>query len=125
MAGSHGHERAFPSRIFLVEDEGAVALLLEDMLSELGYEISASAARLAKACDIAQVGEFDFAILDVNLAGEPAFRVAAILQERHIPFVFSTGYGGGAIPAQFSEYPVLSKPFSLEQLRQEIFNALL
>jgi CheY-like chemotaxis protein len=117
--------RPSPLRVFVIEDEGAIALLLEDMLSELGYEIAASAARLAKACDMARMGEFDFAILDVNLAGEPVFPVAAILQELRIPFIFSTGYGGGAIPAQFSKYPALSKPFSLEQLRQAILDALL
>ena len=32
------------------------------------------------------------AILDINLGGEMVFPLADLLRERHIPFVFATGY---------------------------------
>jgi DNA-binding response OmpR family regulator len=111
-------------RALVVEDEGSVALLLEDMLVTLGCEIAASVARLAQACTLAQTGTFDFAILDVNLAGELGFPVAHILRERGIPFLFSTGYGESAVPPEFGNYPVLGKPFSMKQLRETISAAL-
>jgi CheY-like chemotaxis protein len=111
-------------RALVVEDEGSVALLLEDMLAELGCEIAASVARLAQACTVAQTGFIDFAILDVNLAGELGFPVARILRERQIPFVFSTGYGEEAIPPEFGASPILRKPFSLKQLRETISAAI-
>jgi DNA-binding response OmpR family regulator len=111
-------------RALIVEDEASIALLLEDMLAALGCEIGASVARVAHACSLAQTGTFDFAILDVNLAGELGFPVAQILRERRIPFLFSTGYGEGAVPPEFGIYPVLSKPFSMKQLREAISTAL-
>src|ERR1051325_3229252 len=102
-------------RALLVEDEGSIALMLEDMLGALGCEIAASVARLAQACTVARTHSFDFAILDVNLGGELSFPFALILRERGIPFLFSTGYGEGAVPPEFGTYPVLNKPFSKKQ----------
>jgi CheY-like chemotaxis protein len=108
----------------VVEDEGSIALLIEDMLLELGCEIAASAAHLAQAREVACSAGFDFAVLDVNLAGQPAFPVAKILRERRIPFVFSTGYGASGIPEEFKGTPTLSKPFAVDELREKIAFAL-
>lgn len=111
-------------KALVVEDEASVAFLIEDMLQELGCEIVASVATLAKACRMAATGTFDFALLDVNLNGERAFPAAEILRSRNIPFVFSTGYGPVGLPAEFANRPVVTKPFSAEQLREQISIAL-
>lgn len=108
----------------LVEDEGTVAILIEDMLRELGYEVAASVANLRDACRIADTAEFDIAVLDVNLAGNPSYPVAAILRKRSIPFVFSTGYGASGIPPEFKAQPILAKPFSFEDLESKLSEAL-
>jgi DNA-binding response OmpR family regulator len=42
---------------------------LEDLLAELGYDVVATAADLDTALELAKHERFDFAILDVNLAG--------------------------------------------------------
>ena len=107
-------------RVLVVEDEGAVALLIEDMLQDLGCEITASAGRLAEACRIAATAEIDLAVLDVNLDGQPVFPVAEILRKRQIPSIFSTGYGVSGLPREFIGHPVLGKPFSLKDLQQAI-----
>ncbi len=111
-------------KALLVEDEGGVALLIEDMLQDLGCEIAGSAARLEQACEMAHKLKADFAILDVNLDGRPAFPVARILRERQIPFIFSTGYGAMGMPPEFEAAPVLAKPFVIEQLERKILDAL-
>jgi len=36
-------------RVLLVEDEGLVALMIEDMLVDLGFNVTASAAQVKKA----------------------------------------------------------------------------
>lgn len=110
--------------MLVVEDEGAIAMLIEEMLEDLGCEIVASVARLAAAQERASTAHIDLAILDVNLAGERAFPVAQILRSRGIAFVFSTGYGASGVPAEFAGYPVLHKPFSEEELRRKIGLAL-
>ncbi|TIV33613.1 MAG: response regulator, partial [Mesorhizobium sp.] len=67
-------------RALVVEDEGSVALLIEDMLEQLGCVVAASVATLGKALSAASVEPFDFAVLDVNLGGELVFPVAQELQ---------------------------------------------
>ena len=69
-------------RALVVEDEGSIALMLEDMLGALGCEIEASVPRPAQACTVATTGSFDFAILDLNRAGELGFPLAYILRQR-------------------------------------------
>ncbi|MDR6820870.1 CheY-like chemotaxis protein [Neorhizobium sp. 2083] len=114
----------FGLKVFVVEDEGFVALMIEDMLEDLGCEIVASAARLADALRLAATVQVDLAILDVNLAGQPSFPIAEILQERGIPFVFSTGYGQSGLSREFADQPLIGKPFSIKELQQTIAFAL-
>jgi len=109
----------FPGlKVLVVEDEGSIALLIEDMLLELGCDLRASIGRLDKACIVAGTISVDFAVLDVNLAGELVFPVAEILRKRAIPFLFSTGYGG--LPERFRDCLVLNKPFTIEDVRRKI-----
>ncbi|MCK1340990.1 response regulator [Bradyrhizobium sp. 38] len=108
------------ARVLLVEDEGLVALMIEDMLEELGLKVVASAAHVPKACELASRASFDLALLDVNLAGERVFPVARILRDRKIPFLFSTGYGGPPLEEEFSDAPAIGKPFSIDQLKEQL-----
>jgi CheY-like chemotaxis protein len=101
-------------RVLLVEDEALVAMLVEDMLADEGCVVAATATRvneaIAKASDVSL--EFDIAILDVNLAGEPVFPVAEALAKRGVPFAFATGYGAGGLPDAWKNRPTLQKPFT-------------
>jgi DNA-binding response OmpR family regulator len=108
------------ARVLLVEDEGLVALMIEDMLEQLGLKVVASAAHVKKACELATSTSFDVALLDVNLAGEFVFPVARILRDRRIPFLFSTGYGAPSLEEEFSTAPAIGKPFSIEELKEKL-----
>src|SRR5690242_9428805 len=66
-------------RVLVVEDEAMIRMLLEDMLSELGCTIAGATAHVDEAVEFAQTAEFDVAILDVNLNGQPILPVADIL----------------------------------------------
>lgn len=103
-------------RILVVEDEMLVAMNIEDMLLDLGHEVAGLASRVEPALALAREGEFDVAMLDVNLAGKPSFPVAEILIERGIPVLFATGYGIKGIPEAFHACPVLQKPFREKDL---------
>lgn len=111
-------------RVLVVEDEGAIALLIEDMLLDLGCTIAASVGRLADACEMARHGQYDFALLDVNLAGEVVTPVADIVHERGIPFAFSTGYGSKGLPEKFTGHVVVAKPYLIADLERAIGRAL-
>jgi CheY-like chemotaxis protein len=103
-------------RILVVEDELLIRMLLEDMLGDLGYVIAASVGQIEEAIDLASTGDFDCAILDVNLNGRDVYPVAEILKQRALPFAFATGYGGRGLPENYRSYPTLQKPFQLDVL---------
>ena len=103
-------------RILLVEDEMVIALLLEDLLVVLGYEVVGPVGRLREALAMAESEAPDAALLDVNLNGEKVYPVANSLAARNIPFVFLTGYGAAGIPAPYRDRPTLQKPFRRQDL---------
>ena len=111
-------------RILIVEDEAAISLLLEDMLLDFGCEVVGPAGRLAAALDLAATESFDLAILDVNVAGEPIYPLVEALEQRKVPFVFSTGYGSAGIKDAYRDRPVVQKPFAQNELRQRLLSAL-
>ena len=101
-----------------------VAIELEDILVSLGHEIVVIAPRLNQACALARNANIDLAVLDLNLAGEPSFPVAAILRERAIPFLFMTGYGASGLIDGYRDELTLSKPFARHNLERAIAQAL-
>lgn len=111
-------------KVLVVEDEAIVALMIEDMLNDLGCGIAACVGTLADARTVAAAADFDIALLDVNLGGKLVFPVAEILRERQKPFFFSTGYGISGLSREFSDYPVLVKPYTTDQLRRMIAQVL-
>ena len=88
-------------RVLIVEDETMIAMLLEDVVAEGGYTVVGPVGRLAGALAVAVSGEIDAALLDANLHGESVFPLARVLAERHIPFVFLTGYEVRNFPEEF------------------------
>jgi CheY-like chemotaxis protein len=111
-------------RILVVEDELMIRMLLEDMLGELGHTVAAEAARIEEALDAAKNADFDIAILDVNLNGQPISPVADALVARGMPFVFATGYGERGLPEPYRDRPTLKKPFQMDGLKQMLQTAL-
>lgn len=111
-------------RILVVEDELMIRMLLEDMLGELGYTVAAEAARIEEALEAAKNADFDIAILDVNLNGQPISPVADALVARGMPFVFATGYGERGLPEGYRDRPTLKKPFQMDGLKQMLQTAL-
>jgi DNA-binding response OmpR family regulator len=113
-----------PCKVLIVEDETLIAMLVEDMLVDLGYEVLGPATRLQRALEMAREESFDVALLDINLASEQSFPVALVLRERGIPFIFATGYGSKGLDERFRDEITLQKPFEMRQLEQAIFSAL-
>jgi DNA-binding response OmpR family regulator len=105
-------------RILVVEDEVLIGMMLQDMLSDFGCEVIGPIIRLAPALEVAKQEQVDLAILDVNLAGEAVFPVADALQSRKVPIIFSTGYGTADLVGPYKEFPTLSKPYDVDELRR-------
>lgn len=110
--------------IFVVEDESLIAMLLEDILEELGCAVVSSALTLKQAMGQADTVGADVAILDINLGGDPIFPVAAKLAARGIPIIFASGYGATTLPDEWRDRPTLPKPFSAEQVAAAVAAAV-
>jgi CheY-like chemotaxis protein len=113
-------------RVLLVEDETLVAMLLEDMIGDLGGTVVGAASRVGRALEIVNdpATKIDVGLLDVNLAGEDAFPIAAALAERGVPFAFSTGYGNAGLPELWRSRPTLQKPFTQDQVQSVLSRTL-
>ncbi|HUQ34755.1 MAG TPA: response regulator [Aestuariivirga sp.] len=107
-------------KVLVVEDEAIIAMMLEDMLTDLGHEVAATAGRLDQAMKLVAIQLFDFAILDVNLNGEETYPLAARLKELGVPFIFSTGYGATGLNKEWRAVPLLQKPFEVQSLADAI-----
>ena len=112
-------------RILVVEDEMMIAMLVEDMLAELGCSVVGPAHALEAALNLARTEQgIDAALLDVNLGGQPVFAVADALREKGVPAIFSTGYGDAGLRDVDRGSPVLQKPFRAHDLAKALNEAL-
>ena len=101
-----------------------VAILIEDMLADLGCTVLWTAHRVGRALERLAQSAPAAAVLDVNIAGDEVYPVAAVLADRSIPFVFATGYGARGLQEPWSVRPIVQKPFQMEQLAQGLLAAL-
>ncbi len=107
-------------RVLVVEDELMIRMLLQDMLTDLGHTLAGEAGGIEEALMLAKQSEFDVAILDVNLNGQPISPVVEVLVARGLPFVFATGYGQRGVPEPYRMTPTLQKPFQVNALAEAI-----
>ena len=110
--------------LLLVEDETIVALLVEDMLTELGCRNVLHAAAVPEALTLLRTRRPDAAILDVNLRNVLVYPVAEHLAAAHIPFVFATGYGRGGLANRWRDMPVIQKPIERPALAAALLSML-
>lgn len=124
MAVNKNPQNLAGARVFIVEDEFAVLLLVEDMLTELGCTIAGAASIMSEAVGMAGSLELDAAVLDYNINGEPVDPVAELLAARQVPMVFSTGYGRSGITSRWRTCPILQKPYRTEELASALGRAI-
>ena len=108
------------ARVLVVEDEMMVAMYVEDLLTELGYEVVAVATGFDQALTMAREAEVDFAVLDINLNGHLSFPIADALRERGIPFLFASGYGSRGLNDNHRHAVRIQKPFRSRELAAAI-----
>jgi len=107
-------------RILVVEDEMFVAMMIEDLLRNLGCEVVGPAANVSDALKLVATHPLDGAVLDVNLGRERVFPVADTLKRDVVPFVFVTGYGPSALTQAYDHHPMIRKPFEPESFGDDL-----
>jgi DNA-binding response OmpR family regulator len=107
-------------RVFVVEDETMISMALEDTIEMLGYQIIGPVAQLDEALILATNGDFDCAILDVNIRGGKSYAVADLLLKRGCPFFLTTGYSDWSLPKHLTGQKRLTKPYSTSELEIQL-----
>lgn len=110
-------------RILVVEDEALIAVMVEDMLAELGSIVLGPAATIEQALALLSHEEIDAAVLDVNVRGERIDPVAEALAARGVPMLFATGYGEVRL-ASGAATTVIDKPYTQEKLARGLAAAM-
>jgi len=103
-------EKLSGQHVLIVEDEYFLAQDLVDFFQDLGVQVLGPAASVSEALKLLESAEVQGAILDVNLRGERVYPVADVLRQRHVPFVFASGYGGELEPRAYADVPRCIKP---------------
>jgi two-component system, response regulator PdtaR len=115
--------------ILVVEDDPLVAVLIEDLLTEAGYQVIGLAASGSEALYLAEEATVGLALVDVGLVGPlDGIELACLLRGRfNIPTIFLSGAADvetrrRAAAAQPLDF--LAKPFRPSQLYNAIEQAL-
>jgi DNA-binding response OmpR family regulator len=106
-------------RVLIVEDEALVAMELEALLRQAGWDVLGPVGRVDMALALIDQQRPDAALLDLNLQGETALPVALALKAKDVPFVILSGYNRSQDDApELRDAPRMSKPIMHRSLIQ-------
>ena len=128
-AGINAWEEAAARRIFIVEDEKAVADNLEELLKCMGYAIAGRALSGEEAIEQVAITRPDLVLMDIRLQGKiDGIEAAQIITGRHeIPIVYLTAHSDRSIQDRIqvtTPFGFILKPFDEGELRMVIEIAL-
>lgn len=106
-------------RILVAEDESLIAMQLEDVLRDLGFDVVGPVSTVKDVVSCVEAEELGGALLDVNLRGEAVLGVLPRLKDRDLPFIITSGYDAASLfPPEFQDVPRVAKPFDEDELRR-------
>ena len=101
-------------RVLLVEDSPVVGPFTADLLVELGCEVVGPAPNMAEARKVIEAEKVDAALMDVHIRGERVFPLCEMLDQRGVPFLFTSGYADWSMPEKWRDRPRLQKPYTID-----------
>jgi CheY-like chemotaxis protein len=110
--------------VLLVEDDGLLAMMLEDLVREAGAASVIVGRDPQDALRAAEQEPLACAILDVAVWGTSTIGIADILASRNIPFLFCTGFTANDIEERHRQRPLLAKPYSDDQFKAALATTL-
>lgn len=127
VEAQHTIEGDLASQVLIIEDEPIIALDLENLMTELGHEVVATAATRDQAVDLALKTKPGLILADINLGdgGSGLDAVSKILDSFDIPVIFVTAYPEKLLTGERPEPTYLiAKPFLPEAVQATVGQAL-
>ncbi len=111
--------------ILLVEDNDDVRGFAEQILSDVGYDTHAVASGDEALMALAQGGRYDLVFSDIIMQGMSGIELGRAVRQRypHVPVVLTSGYSDSFAAGEANEFPLLPKPYSVEQMTRIIREA--
>ena len=114
--------------ILLVEDNDEVAMLVTEMLRELGYRVTRAASAQGALGALADGREIDLVLSDIMMPGTMnGMELAREVRRRRpgVSILLTTGYAGAAVQeAEVGGIDILCKPYAIEALDAALRAAL-
>lgn len=108
-------------RVLVAEDEAMIAIMVEDFLDLLGYDVARLCASNRDCAQFLDSGESpDLAVLDCHLVDGTVWETARRLRAAHVPVLFASGNDGHGVPDDLRHCPVLGKPFAMDALGRHL-----
>lgn len=118
------HDAAHPAkRLLLVEDQLDLSELVEQALEDDGKQVT-RAYSVFEALSLLGNGQFDAAVLDIELRDGVVFPVADRLAEKGIPYLFASAVYEQMVPVRHQQAPFIAKPFHIQALREAVNSVL-
>ncbi len=120
-------ESELVSSVMIIEDEPVIALDLENLVTELGHNVVATAATRDEAVKQAHLKKPGLILADINLGegGSGIDAVSEILSSFDIPVIFITAYPEKLLTGERPEPTYLiAKPFLPETVQATVGQAL-
>ncbi|MCM2501094.1 response regulator [Neorhizobium galegae] len=125
LSRAHGEtDRSVAGKILVVEDDDSVAMLVNDMLDQLGYSVTRVDGAAAALSVLASDAEPDLMFSDIMMPGGiNGVDLAKEVKQRHpkLPILLTSGYADVLKSAATAEgVEILPKPYSLRQLSEAL-----
>lgn len=108
-------------KILIVEDDGMISMLLEDIIDALGRDVAACVSSVDSALAFLEKNRPVAAIVDLCLGEEVSYPVMDRLRELDIPLAVASGYGGDVDRSRCGEDAAfIPKPYVLDDVESAL-----
>ncbi len=110
-------------RVLVVEDDPDVAEVAVAVIESLGHDVERCADADAALARMERAHDFDLVFSDIVMPGDMngiELAEALLKLQPNLPVLLATGYSNAALAPGALRFPVLAKPYSVQELSRRI-----
>jgi CheY-like chemotaxis protein len=109
-------------KVLVVEDDPDVAEVAVAVIESLGHEVEMCPEAGSALARVEQARNFDLVFSDIVMPGMNGIELAEAIQKifPNLPVLLATGYSNAALAPGALRFPVLAKPYSVQELSRRI-----